>query len=61
MTDFWFSAFIFPSQESEGFFLRAIQINPNAASCHGNLGELLQLQPYHIFYRDFDIISTPQT
>lgn len=30
-------------QESEGFFLRALQIIPNSASCHGNLGEPLQL------------------
>uniref|UniRef100_A0A3Q3XNG4 dolichyl-phosphate-mannose--protein mannosyltransferase n=1 Tax=Mola mola TaxID=94237 RepID=A0A3Q3XNG4_MOLML len=27
-------------KESEGFFLRALQINPNAASCHGNLAVL---------------------
>ena len=42
--------FLFCPQESEGFFLRALQINPNAASCHGNLGELLQLWFYHVFY-----------
>lgn len=33
-------SFFFPfPQESEGFFLHALRINPNAASCHGNLGK----------------------
>lgn len=27
------------SQESEAFFLSALKINPNVASCHGNLGK----------------------
>ncbi|XP_042370238.1 protein O-mannosyl-transferase TMTC4-like [Plectropomus leopardus] len=27
-------------KESEGFFLHALRINPNAASCHGNLAVL---------------------
>lgn len=39
----FFVLFFFCPQESEGFFLRALQINPNTASFHGNLGELLQL------------------
>lgn len=40
---------VFP-QESEGFFLHALRINPNAASCHGNLGKAcVSLLRAHIF------------
>lgn len=34
-----FGSVSFIHQESEGFFLHALRINPNAASCHGNLGK----------------------
>lgn len=43
---FYVFFFLFCPQESEGFFLRALQINPNAASFHGNLGELPQLEVF---------------
>lgn len=38
----------FSLQESEGFFLNALKINPNAASCHGNLGKsfIRHVAPY---------------
>lgn len=46
-------------QESEGFFLRALQINPNAASFHGNLGGLVQLKSFFPF--SYLIDDIPET
>ena len=50
----FFSILSLFSQESEGFFLHALRINPNAASCHGNLGKATAI----LCFQCCEILST---